>query len=274
MGGEDSDTEGFMDYYDQKQKEANKTGSTTSGTEMLTASRQYEESASQEGGKRVTNDKMTSGIASEKSLFGSTFLGGLVAEKGLNTGSFVGTGSEYHTEQEGDQKEVSKSKMTELVGERTSGGLFGSDKYQIHETGGSNVITTDVTKSVYNDIQDLVKEGKVEEATKKLQEFKNFMQISQGMPSVTAMGDVGGAGDSIGSIEAQKPGMAQAEQISQTPPQPSQAPIVIKQGDTVNQITNNNTSGGGSGGAATGTPSRMPNPFDKMVFGEPWAAYP
>jgi len=202
MGGEDSDTEGFMDYYDQKQKEAYKTGATTSGTEMLSASRNYEKNVTQEGGKTSSTDSMRSGVALEKSLFGSTALGSLVAEKGLETGSFLGTGSDYQTTQDESGKEASKSKMTELLGKRTSGGLLGADKHEISEISGRDVITTDVTKAVYHDIQELVKDGKIDEASKKLQEFKRFMQESNANVGVTAMGDTGSMGGAIGKAEA------------------------------------------------------------------------
>jgi len=202
MGGEDSDTEGFMDYYDQKQKEAYKTGATTSGTEMITASRNYEKNVTQEGGKTSSTDTMRSGVALEKSLFGSTALGSLVAEKGLETGSFLGTGSDYQTTQDESGKEASKSKMTELYGKRISGGLLGADKHEILEINGADVITTDVTKAVYHDIRELVKDGKIDEASKKLQEFKRFMQESNANVGVTAMGDTGSMDGAIGKAEA------------------------------------------------------------------------
>lgn len=67
---------------------------------------------------------------------------------------------------------------------------------------------------------------------------------------------------------------ARSEAISQSADQQgAKAPpiIVNKGGDTINNITN--ASGGGSGGAA-GTPSRIPNPWDNQVFGNPWVAYP
>lgn len=51
------------------------------------------------------------------------------------------------------------------------------------------------------------------------------------------------------------------------------APIIINNqgGDTYNTTTN--ASGGGSGGGA-GSPTRTPNPYDSMVFGKSWEAYP
>lgn len=50
------------------------------------------------------------------------------------------------------------------------------------------------------------------------------------------------------------------------------APIVVKGGDTINNITNASGAGGSGGGG--GSPSRIPNPWDNLVFGSPWAAYP
>jgi hypothetical protein len=76
-----------------------------------------------------------------------------------------------------------------------------------------------------------------------------------------------------GQMEAANTAEAKAMRIAEQPQQQqNQAPIII-QGGAVTNITNNNTSGG-SGGAGVGSPSRTPNPFDKMVFGEPWAYSP
>jgi hypothetical protein len=54
----------------------------------------------------------------------------------------------------------------------------------------------------------------------------------------------------------------------------NQAPIVLKGGDTVNNVvTNNNTSSGGSGGGA-GSPSRIGSPFDRFTIGNLWTPSP
>jgi hypothetical protein len=46
-----------------------------------------------------------------------------------------------------------------------------------------------------------VKDGKIDEASKKLQEFKTFMKESNADVGVTAMGDTGGMGGAIGKAE-------------------------------------------------------------------------
>ena len=60
--------------------------------------------------------------------------------------------------------------------------------------------------------------------------------------------------------------------ISQSSQTQTSSPVIIKQGDTINQITNNSTSGGNSGGG--GSPSRMQNPWDLLTLGKPWDPYP
>ena len=89
---------------------------------------------------------------------------------------------------------------------------------------------------------------------------------SDSMPSVPS---VSGSSSNISPQSIQD---LKTQAISQSPTQPSGAPIIVnKGGDTINNITN--ASGGGSGGAA-GSPSRIPNPWDNQVFGNPWVAYP
>ena len=108
-------------------------------------------------------------------------------------------------------------------------------------------------------MKDQIEQGDVDNAQKTLDSYKEFMKVSQGQSGVTAMGDVGAPGQSIASI---------------APPetQQNQQPIVIRQGDTINNVTNN--SGGGQSTPPVGSPSRAPNPWDGMVFGNPWQAYP
>lgn len=43
--------------------------------------------------------------------------------------------------------------------------------------------------------------------------------------------------------------------------------VVIKQGDTINNVTNNNTAGGGTG-SVSGSPSKVPSPFDYLLYGD------
>lgn len=113
---------------------------------------------------------------------------------------------------------------------------------------------------------------------------KGVMDIN---PDLTRATNTGFMGGSLRASEAETP---PAIQPTTTPSQSSRlstfnlasteagrnaaapkGPTIIKGGDTINNITN--TSRGGSGGAQ-GTPSRIPNPWDSLVFGNPWAAYP
>jgi hypothetical protein len=75
-----------------------------------------------------------------------------------------------------------------------------------------------------------------------------------------------------GQTEAVKKADAKAQMIGGQQPGTNQAPIIVKQGDTINQVTNNNTSGGNSGGV--GSPSRVPSPWDALTLGKSWEAYP
>jgi hypothetical protein len=75
-----------------------------------------------------------------------------------------------------------------------------------------------------------------------------------------------------GQTEAVKKADAKAQMINGQQPANNQAPIIINQGDNINNVTNNNTSGGNSGGV--GSPSRIQNPWDALTLGKPWEAYP
>lgn len=44
--------------------------------------------------------------------------------------------------------------------------------------------------------------------------------------------------------------------------------IVVRQGDTINNVTNNNTAGGGAAGGVSGSPSKIPSPFDYLLYGD------
>lgn len=75
-----------------------------------------------------------------------------------------------------------------------------------------------------------------------------------------------------GQTEAVKKADAKAQMIAEQQPANNQAPIIVKQGDTINQVTNNTTSGGNSGGG--GSPTRIPSPWDSLTLGKSWQAYP
>jgi hypothetical protein len=75
-------------------------------------------------------------------------------------------------------------------------------------------------------------------------------------------------------IESTGPNGEKLSKLEQSGQAQNQAPIVLKGGDTVNNVvTNNNTSSGGSGGGA-GSPSRIPSPFDRIMMPNVWAASP
>ena len=75
-----------------------------------------------------------------------------------------------------------------------------------------------------------------------------------------------------GQTEAVKKADARAQMINGQQPANNQAPIIINQGDNINNVTNNTTSGGNSGGG--GSPTRVPNPWDALTLGKSWEAYP
>lgn len=112
-------------------------------------------------GMVTTEQAQAQGITSKKSLFGSEFLGSLVSKKGLQTGSFSGTGSEIKSVESATDSMMSAqdnttSKFSEILGERISGGLFSKDKYKVSTGDGTS---TDISKSQYNKIQELVGKG-------------------------------------------------------------------------------------------------------------------
>jgi len=78
--------------------------------------------------------------------------------------------------------------------------------------------------------------------------------------------------DRAGQLEVAKTVDTKTQQISEQQQPNNQAPIIIKQGDNINNVTNNNTSGGNSGGV--GSPTRVPNPWDALTLGKSWEAYP
>lgn len=103
-----------------------------------------------------TNDssRFREGASTNKSVLGSTTLGALFTKKGLETGSFVGSGENVN----GDNASYSQ-----ISGRRVAGGLFGSDSYKITGSDGQEL---DVSKHQYNRIQELATAGKTEEADK------------------------------------------------------------------------------------------------------------
>lgn len=101
-----------------------------------------------------STSRFQQGVATNKSVLGSTTLGALFTKKGLETGSFVGNGENV----KGDSASYSQ-----ISGRRVAGGLFGSDSYKITGSDGQEL---DVSKHQYNRIQELATAGKTEEADK------------------------------------------------------------------------------------------------------------
>ena len=120
------------------------------------------------------------GVTAEKSVLGSTFLGGLFTAKGKESGSFLGTDSKdslVSGKIEGKSIDKSESQYGRMLGKRVSGGLFGRDKYsvtsEVSGTGGDSAeYDTEVTKQEYKQLQELNAKGDVEGARKKLADIK------------------------------------------------------------------------------------------------------
>lgn len=138
-------------------------------------------------GTQSTSD-VQKGITSEKSLFGSSFLGGLISKKGTETGRFLSDTSNYDSfkgKVEGRNLDTSEYKSATLLGKRTSGGIFGADKYEINDVNTAESFGVD--KTTYNKIQGLVKEGKSEEAQKVFADYKEQYGNEQGSGSPEEM---------------------------------------------------------------------------------------
>jgi hypothetical protein len=131
-------------------------------------------------GVATTKSNLTKGITAEKSVLGSTFLGGLFTAKGKQSGSFLGTSADNTSVQgkvEGRQIDQTDSQYNTMIGKRVSGGLFGKDTYKVSsEASGtkenSAEYDTEVTKREYNQLQELNAKGDVEGARKKLASIK------------------------------------------------------------------------------------------------------
>jgi hypothetical protein len=284
----------------------------------------------EKAGKRIER-KSSEGIVSNKSSFGSEFLGGLLSKQGLQTGSFMGNTmkEKQGTNVEGVEDEKSMD-IAHILGIRKSGGIFGTDEYDVHY--GKDSLK--VSKSEYMRMQQYVADGDPERAMALFNEL-NKKETPGATPSYDAMGNVTGVTtptnetpipvvepkskaskdiqdlatkhkvdpddlefgmnhpniDAKADIAAGKAGVDTPEgikafyakniesagpngeklsKLEQSGQAQNQAPIVLKGGDTVNNVvTNNNTSSGGSGGGA-GSPSRIPSPFDRIVMPNLW----
>lgn len=118
--------------------------------QVISSDTQLKQTSSADG----DTSSLSKGITSNKSVLGSTTLGALFTKKGLQTGSFLGTSSK-----EGN----GTGTYSDILGKRTAGGLFGSDKFSISTGDGEEL---DVTKGQYQKIESLVAAGKVDDAQK------------------------------------------------------------------------------------------------------------
>jgi hypothetical protein len=141
-----------------------------------------DKSISQGPGFNVSSSERTTkeGVTAEKSVLGSTFLGGLFTAKGKESGSFLGTDakeSEVTGKVEGRVIDKSEAQYGRMLGKRVSGGLFGKDTYKVSSemsgTGENSAeYDLEVSKGQYNELKELNKKGDVEGARKKLAEIK------------------------------------------------------------------------------------------------------
>jgi len=143
-------------------------------------------------GLTTTKSDLKQGTTAEKSVLGSTFLGGLFTAKGKTSGNFLGTSSEETTLQgkvEGKQIDSTDSKIGETFGKRISGGLFGADTYKVTNKAGEE---QEVSKMEYNKLQGLAKEGKVDEVHASLDKMAAAKKAALEPSGVDAMGNVTG----------------------------------------------------------------------------------
>ena len=128
----------------------------------------------------TTTDTFNKGIVGEKSILGSTTLGGIFTAKGKQSGQFLGTSSDERIVEgkvEGRQINQTDTKYGNMLGQRISGGLFGKDTYKVSSemsgTGESSAeYDLEVSKGQYNELKELNRKGDVEGARKKLAEIK------------------------------------------------------------------------------------------------------
>lgn len=128
----------------------------------------------------TTTDTFNKGIVADKSILGSTTLGGLFTAKGKQSGKFLGTSSDERIVEgkvEGRQINQTDTKYGNMLGKRISGGLFGKDTYSVTSEmsgagGESAEYDLEVSKGQYNELKELNRKGDIEGARKKLAEIK------------------------------------------------------------------------------------------------------
>jgi hypothetical protein len=128
----------------------------------------------------TTTDTFNKGIVADKSILGSTTLGGLFTAKGKQSGKFLGTSADERIVEgkvEGRQINQTDRNYGTMLGKRVSGGLFGKDSYKVtSEMSGTGENSAEydleVSKGQYNELKELNRKGDVEGARKKLAEIK------------------------------------------------------------------------------------------------------
>jgi len=177
--------EGFSDEYnkikDQVQQEMvakdprafEKSGGMGSTSSKLLISEDSDKSGT------FQKSDLSQGVTDQKSIFGSTLLGTLFSKKGQKTGEFI-SNRENFEKFTGDAAALNlgsdlgvdseKLEYSSLMGERiSSGSMFKRDKYKVTDTMSGQKLN--MSKSEYNKMQALVKEGKAEEAKKMFDEI-------------------------------------------------------------------------------------------------------
>ena len=148
--------------------------------QKMSVSKSFDQSEISSQGVTTTTDSFNKGIVGEKSILGSTTLGGLFTAKGKQSGQFLGTSSDERIVEgkvEGRQINQTDRNYGTMLGKRISGGLFGKDTYKVSSemsgTGGESAeYDLEVSKGQYNELKALNAKGDVEGARKKLAEIK------------------------------------------------------------------------------------------------------
>ena len=127
-------------------------------TVNVQSNRSLQESKNEQNQVSSVSDQ---GTIVQKSTFGSTAAGALLTAKGKESGSF--NAAEVKTsnmQTEDNRANPTTTTMTDFTGRRISGGLFGSDTYEIYK-GGQKI---EMGKKDYFAVQDLVAAGNIKQA--------------------------------------------------------------------------------------------------------------
>lgn len=186
--GEITDFEKYNQISKQVTKEIkSKDASASTLSEVSVGSKNdLKQSSITQGGVSTSTSEFKSNITSEKSVLGSTTLGSLFSAKGLEVGGFTGQSEKSRVTEgkvEGREVNSQEQKLNSVLGRRiASGSLFKPDSYKVADSLGKEL---DVTKSEYNKIQNLTKEGKTEEAEKLLAYIKSQREVAPGITPIT-----------------------------------------------------------------------------------------